>query len=72
MPLRQVNLYSATPEELFERLAWFYATANQVQIYDAEGQGHPLSTLVYLSRHTHPAYGETVPSCIVCHGVLWV
>jgi hypothetical protein len=54
MPLRQVNLHSATTEELFERLAWFYATAHQVQIYDAEGQGHPLSTLVNLSRGKIP------------------
>ena len=46
MPFIQVNLNSAATEELFKRLAWFYATANQVQIYDAEGQGHPLSTLV--------------------------
>ena len=54
MPLRQVNLHSATTEELFERLAWFYATANQVQIYDAEGQSHSLSTLVSLSREKIP------------------
>ena len=54
MTLIQVNFNSATTEELFERLAWFYATANQVQIYDAEGQGHPLSTLVYLSRGKIP------------------
>ena len=50
MPLIQVNLNSAATEELFKRLAWFYATAHQVQIYDAEGHGHPLSTLVNLSR----------------------
>ena len=43
MQLRQVNLYSATTEDLFERLAWFYATVNQVQFYDEEGQGHPIS-----------------------------
>ena len=48
MPLRQVNLYSATTEELFERLAWFYTTVNQVQVYDAEGQGHPSSIVVYI------------------------
>ena len=53
MTLIQVNLDSATTEE-FERLAWFYATANQVQIYDAEGQGHSLSTLVSLSRGNIP------------------
>ena len=40
MTLIQVNLNSATTEELFERLAWFFATANQVQICDAEGQSH--------------------------------
>ena len=54
MQLRQVNLYSTTTEELFERLAWFYATVNQVQIYDAEGQGHLLSVLVDLSRGSIP------------------
>ena len=54
MPLIQVNLNSATTEELFERLAWFYATAHQVQIYDAEGQGRRLSTLVYHSRGKTP------------------
>ena len=56
MPLIQVNLNSATTEELFERLAWFYATAHQVQIYDAEGHDHPLSlaTLVNLSRGKIP------------------
>ena len=52
--LVQVNLHSTTTEELFERLAWFYATAHQVQIYDAEGQGHLLSTLVSLSRGKIP------------------
>jgi hypothetical protein len=30
MPIGQINLHSATTEELFERLAWFYATAKQV------------------------------------------
>ena len=54
MPLRQVNLHSATTEELFERLAWFYATAQQAQIYDAEGQPYSLSTLVNLSRGKIP------------------
>ena len=54
MPLRQVNLHSATPEELFERLAWFYATAQQAQIYDAEGHPYSLSTLVNLSRGKIP------------------
>ena len=54
MPLRHVNLYSATTEELFRRLAGFYATVNQVQIYDAEGQGHQLSVLVDLSRGNIP------------------
>ena len=48
--LRQINLNNVTTEELFERLAWFYAAVNQVQIYDVEGQGHPLSVLVDLSR----------------------
>ena len=51
MPLRQVNIYSATTEELFERLDWFYtSTVNQVQVYDAEGHSHLLSDLVRLSR----------------------
>ena len=54
MLLRQVNLYSATTEELFERLAWFYATVNQVQVYDTETQGHPLSDLLNLSRGRLP------------------
>ena len=54
MPLRQVNLNSATTEEQFERLTWFYATVNQVQIYDVEGQGHSLSVLVDLSRGNIP------------------
>ena len=54
MPLIQVNLNSATTEELFERLAWFYATVNQLQIYDAEGNGHSLSVLVDLSRGNVP------------------
>ena len=54
MTLIQVNLNSATTEELFERLAWFYATANQVQICDAEGQSHSLSTLVSLSQGKIP------------------
>ena len=54
MPLRQVNLHSATTEELFERLAWFYATAQQAQIYDAEGHPYSLSTLVNLSRGKIP------------------
>ena len=54
LPLRQVNLYSTTSEELFERLAWFYTTVNQVQVYDAEGDGHPLSDLVQLSRGCIP------------------
>ena len=54
MPLRQVNLNSVTTEELFERLAWFYATVNQVQIYDAEGHGYSLSALVDLSRGNIP------------------
>ena len=54
MPLIQVNLNSATTEELFECTAWFYATVNQVQIYDAEGHGHLLSVLVDLSRGNIP------------------
>ena len=54
MPIIQVNLNSATTEELFERLAWFYATAHQVQIYDEEGYGHPISALVNLSRGKIP------------------
>ena len=54
MPLRQVNLYSATTEELSDRLAWFYATVNQVQVYDVEGQGRLLSVQVDLSRGCIP------------------
>ena len=54
MPLIQVNLHSATTEELFERQAWFYATVNQAQTYDAEGHGHPLSVRVDLSRGNLP------------------
>ena len=54
MTFIQVNLNSATTEELFELLAWFYDTANQVQICDAEGQSHLLSTLVSLSRGKNP------------------
>ena len=64
MPLRQVNLHSATTEELFERLAWFYATAQQAQIYDAEGHPYSLSTLVNLSLGKIPtAFCATERPC---------
>ncbi len=37
MPIGQVNLHSATTEQLLERLAWFYTTAKQMTFFDADG-----------------------------------
>ncbi len=54
MPMGQVNLHSATREELFERLAWFYATVNQITLFDADGYQHKNSNLIYLLRGRIP------------------
>jgi hypothetical protein len=50
MPIGQVNLHSATTEKLFERLAWFYATAKQTTLFSADGHPHKTSNLIHLSR----------------------
>jgi hypothetical protein len=49
IPLSQVNLSSATTEELFERIAWFPITAKHTIVYDATGNCHQLSKLTHLS-----------------------
>ncbi len=38
MPIGQVNLHSATTEELFEQLAWFYTADKQITHFDADGR----------------------------------
>jgi hypothetical protein len=52
MPIGQVDLHSATTEELSERLAssWFYTTAKQITLFDADGHPHKTSNLIHLSR----------------------
>ncbi len=55
MPLiGQVNFYSATTEELFERLAWFYATVKQITLFYADEDPHKISNLIHLSRGCIP------------------
>ncbi len=54
MPIGQVNLHSATTEELSERLAWFYTTAKQMTFLSADGYPHKTSNLIHLSRGCIP------------------
>ncbi len=54
MHIGQVNLHSATTEQLFERLAWFYTTAKQMTFFYANGYPHKISNLIHLSRGCIP------------------
>jgi hypothetical protein len=54
MPIGQVNLHSATKEEFFERLAWFYTTTKQITLFDADGHLHKTSNFIHLSLGCKP------------------
>ena len=54
MPNGQVNLHSATTEELFQRLSWFYTTAKQMTFFYADGHQHKKSNLINLSQGCIP------------------
>jgi hypothetical protein len=54
MPIGQVNHHSATTEQLFERLGWFYTTAKQMTSFNADGYPHRISNLIHLLRGCIP------------------
>ena len=54
MAFSQVDLSSATLEELFQRLAWYNATTKHTIVYDAMGNCHQLSKRTQLSQGKIP------------------